>query len=134
MTCLDTTFLIDWLRGRERARKKYEALRSADSTQGKQLSTTIITVYELEKGAKISPNPQKDLLLVHELLRQLVVLEFDANAVDISSGIYSELSKRGQLVGEFDILIAATCIAADQSLVTNDSDFDSITKLTKFRY
>ncbi|MGI0079420.1 MAG: hypothetical protein ACRECH_07330 [Nitrososphaerales archaeon] len=59
MTCLDTTFFIDWLRGSERARKKYEELRGNAVEGQQQLSTSIITTYELEKGAKLSKNLEK---------------------------------------------------------------------------
>ena len=45
-----------------------------------------------------------------------------------------DLSRKGKLIDEFDILIASTCVATGQPLVTNDSDFDQITKLTKLRY
>lgn len=130
MACLDTTFLIDWLRGSERAKKKYEELR-IDALKGEQLSTSIITAYELEKGAKLSDNSAKDLKLVRDLLSELAILEIDLTVVDLSSELYSDLSKKGKLIGEFDILIAATCIAAGQALVTNDGDFDVIAKLRK---
>ncbi len=133
MPCLDTTFLIDWLRGSEQAKKKYEELRD-DLADGQQLSASIITAYELEKGAKLSKNSRKDLRLVRDLLSELLILEFDMRAVDLSSELYSDLSRKGELIGEFDILIAATCITAGQDLVTNDSDFDSITKLAKLHY
>ncbi len=133
MACLDTTFLIDWLRGSERARKKYQELRG-DAEEGQQLSASIITAYELEKGAKLSKNHAKNLELVRDLLSELMILELNLPTVDLSSELYSHLSRKGKLIGEFDILIAATCIAASQTLVTNDGDFDPITKLTKLRY
>ena len=82
----------------------------------------------------MSRNPSRDLKIVRELLSELVILEMDLLAVDISSDIFSELSRKGKLVGEFDILIAATCIATNHSLVTNDSDFNSIAKLSKVHY
>jgi tRNA(fMet)-specific endonuclease VapC len=135
MACFDATFLVDFVRGSERAKKKYEELRNdALLTEDKKLSTSIISVYELEKGAKISDNPAKDLQLVHNLLSELTILEFDLSAVNVSSDLYSELSKKGKLIGEFDILIAATCLAAGQTLVTNDADFDTITRLKKLHY
>jgi predicted nucleic acid-binding protein len=134
LVCLDTTFLIDWLRGSERAGKKYEELRS-DVVEGRQqLSASMITVYELGKGARLSKNPARDLKIVRNLLSELVVLELDASTVDLSSELYSDLSRSGKLIGEFDIMIAATCIATGQALVTNDRDFDQITKLTKIHY
>jgi predicted nucleic acid-binding protein len=133
MACLDTTFLIDWLRGSEGARKKYEQLRS-DADEGRQLSASIITAYELEKGARLSKNPEKDLKVVRDLLSEVMILELDLRAADLSSELYSDLSRRGKLIGEFAILIAASCIATGQTLVTNDGDFDAITRLSKIRY
>jgi tRNA(fMet)-specific endonuclease VapC len=133
MPCLDTTFLVDWLRGNESAKRKYDSLRT-DEMKDQELSASIITAYELEKGAKLSKNPATDLKLVRDFVSELRILDFDQECVDLSSEIYSELSKKGKLVGEFDILIAATCIAADQSLVTNEEDFDQIANLAKIRY
>jgi len=99
-----------------------------------QLSTSIISAYELEKGARLSKSPTKDLRIVRDLLSELVILELDMPSVDLSSELYSDLSTKGKLVGEFDILIAATCIAKGETLATNDRDFDQITKLPKLHY
>jgi len=130
LVCLDTGFLIDWLRGNERAKRKHiEILEGRE-----QLTTSIITAYELEKGASFSNNPAKDLNVVHDLLSELLILELNMPSVDLASKLYSDLSAKGKLVGEFDILIAATCIAAGETLVTNDRDFDQITKLAKLYY
>ena len=134
MVCLDTTFLIDWLRGSERAKRKYTELLEASTDGLRQLSTSIISVYELEKGARLSKNPTKDLKVVRDLLSELVILELDMPSVNLSSELYSELSSKGKLVGEFDIFIAATCIANGETLSTNDRDFDQIAKLTKLHY
>ncbi len=102
--------------------------------EGQQLSTSIITAYELEKGAKLSKNSGKDLSLVRDLLSELLILELDMRTVDLSSELYSDLSRNGKLIGEFDILIAAACIANGQTLLTNDSDFNQIKKLAKLHY
>jgi tRNA(fMet)-specific endonuclease VapC len=131
LACLDTTFLIDWLRGSERARNKYEKLRAEEL---EQLSVSIITAYELEKGARLSKNPARDLKLVRDLLSELITLELNLPAVNLASELYSELSGKGKLIGEIDVLTAATCISSGQTLVTNDAAFDSIAKLTKLRY
>ncbi len=137
MTCLDSTFLIELLRGSEPARIKYGKLRSNSGTEkvrAEPLCTTIVNAYELAKGAMLTKNPEENLKLVHELLSELVILELDLESVDLASKLYSELSARGKLLGEFDILIASICMARSQSLVTNDSDFASFTKLTRLRY
>jgi tRNA(fMet)-specific endonuclease VapC len=134
LVCLDTTFLIDWLRGSDRARKKYEELQSDASEGRQQLSASVITAYELEKGARMSKTPAKDLKVVRDLLSELVILELDMPAVVLSSQLYSDLRGKGKIIGEFDILIAATCIVAGQTLITNDGDFDKIARLVSLRY
>lgn len=97
------------------------------------LATSIVTAYELEKGARLSKSPES-LKLVRDLLSELLILELDNSSVDVASQIYSELSVKGKLVGEFDILIAATCITRNLTLVTNDSDFNQIQALKKLHY
>ena len=137
MTCLDSTFLIDLLRGNEPARIKYGELRSnseLEKDRAEPLCTTIVNAYELAKGAMLTKDPEKNLKLVHELLSELVILELDLESVDVASKLYSELCGKGKLVVEFDTLIASICIANSQKLVTNDKDFASITKLTLLRY
>lgn len=110
----------------------YERLR-AKSEDGR-LTVSVISLYELEKGARLSRNPGKDLALVRALISELEILELDAKAADISSELYSSLGKKGKLIGEFDIMIAASCIAHDEPLLTDDSDFDSLPNLTKLQY
>ncbi|MGI0079419.1 MAG: PIN domain-containing protein [Nitrososphaerales archaeon] len=69
--------------------------------------------------------------LVRDLLSELLILELDMPTLDLSSELYSDLSRNGKLIGEFDILIVVACIANGQTLLTNDSDFNQVTKLTK---
>jgi tRNA(fMet)-specific endonuclease VapC len=126
--------LIDWLRGSERAKRKYDELRENPVDESPQLSISVIGAYELQKGAKLSKNAPRDLKLVHDLISELATLELDSSVVDVASELYSELSGKGKRIGEFDILIAATCIASNQALVTNDSDFDKIANLVKVHY
>ena len=125
---------MDWLRGSERAKRKYRELLDATSEGRGQLSASIISAYELEKGARLSKSPTKDLEIVRDLLSELVILELNMPSVDLSSELYSDLTAKGKLIGEFDILIAATCLATGETLVTNDRDFDQVMKLTKLHY
>ncbi len=137
MTCLDTTFLIELLRGSERARRKYEELLQISSERNEQeaqLCTTIINAYELAKGAMLTKDPARNLQLVHDLLSELLILELDLPSVNLASELYSSLSSKGNLIGEFDILIASICISHGQKLLTNDGDFASVSRLAKLRY
>jgi len=138
MTCFDTTFLVELLRGSQPARIKYNELRQlrekGELGKDDQFCTTIINAYELAKGAMLTRDPARNLKLVHELLSELVILELDLQSVDLSSELYSKLSDTGKLIGEFDVLIAAICISNGQKLLTNDNDFGSITQLARLGY
>src|SRR5271169_146515 len=107
MTCLDTTFLIDWLRGSERAKGKYVELKDHPENGRQQLSICVVGVYELQNGAKMSKNAPRDLKLVNDLISELLILEIDASVAGIASEICLDLSSRGKMIGEFDVLIAA---------------------------
>jgi tRNA(fMet)-specific endonuclease VapC len=134
LTCLDTNFLIDWLRGNKGARRRYDELWTPSEADRERLSVSIVSVYELQKGAKLSENSVQNLQLVRSLLSELSVLELDLPTIDLASEIYSDLSRKGKLIGDFDILIGANCISHGQSLVTDDGDFDLIPRLSKVRY
>jgi predicted nucleic acid-binding protein len=55
----------------------------------------------------------------------------DINTIDVSSKLYYDLGRKGRLIGEFDVLIAAFCLAKGKPLITNDSDFDAIRNLAR---
>ena len=133
MTCLDTSFLIELFHGSDNAKLKYEKLQNHMEQQDR-LCTTIVNYYELTKSAVLTKDPERNLQLVHELLSELTILQLDPVSVDTASELYSSLAKKGRMIGEFDILIAAICISNSEELVTNDAHFASVTNLIKQSY
>ena len=67
-------------------------------------------------------------------LSELLILELNMATINVASVLYLDLVRKGKMVGEFDILIASTCIQTGHALVTNDGDFDIFTKLSKLHY
>jgi len=57
----------------------------------KFLKTTIITAYELLKGAAISSKPQENLKIVKDLLSNIIILTLDYGSCEEASEIYSKL-------------------------------------------
>jgi tRNA(fMet)-specific endonuclease VapC len=125
MTILDTDILIALLKGTQEAKEKIGLLEQ----QGTQISTTIITAYELLKGAQISNKAQYNLVKIRELLSNITILELSYNAIETASEIYGELRKTGSVIGEFDILIAAIARTLNEELLTKDEHFGSIKKI-----
>ena len=130
MTVLDTDILVALLKGAPEALDTIKKLED----QGDQISTTIISAYELLKGAYISSRQQENLGKVRDAISSLKVLDLSVKACEEASKLYSSLKKTGKVIGEFDILIAAIARTHDEAIMTRDEHFKSIrgTKLLKW--
>ncbi len=92
-----------------------------------QLCLSTIILNELYVGAELSARPDHHMLLVTELASRLTVLDFDDNAARHAADIRANLSRKGQLIGSNDMLIAGHARSLGLMLVTNDlSDFKRV--------
>ena len=120
---LDTDILVALLKGEAEANKAMERLEE----DGERAATTMLTAYELLRGAYVSSNPQKNLAEVKELLSNMEIYDLTMQACDEASTIYRDLRKEGRLIGEFDTLIAAIAKTNTQTLLTRDEHFSRVT-------
>jgi len=125
MVCLDTDILVGLLRGDGRAIGVIEELQR----RVEPLKTTIITAYELLKGAASSSKPRENMRLVKEMLSNINILTLSYGACEEASRIYVKLRRRGITIGEFDLLIAAIAIHNDELLISRDKHFKLIEEL-----
>lgn len=123
---LDTDVLIALLNGTLAASKAIERLEE----DGELVQTTILNVYELLRGARISSYPEKNLAQVQDLIANMEVIGLNMQACDEGSKIYRDLRKGGHLIGEFDTLIAAIAKATGTSVLTRDNHFTHIQGIT----
>jgi tRNA(fMet)-specific endonuclease VapC len=113
MVILDTSVVVDV------SRKKQYALDLIASYQEKeQISTTIITQYEMLRGT-----PEPYLSYITNLLNKFVILDFGGDALDETVKIYKKLKEKGTLINELDIIIAGIAATNNQTLITKDQDF-----------
>ena len=96
--------MIPFLNGLPEAVEKVHEL---SNTRNQVVEITIITVYELLKGASLSSKPQENLKHVKKVISNLQVLDLSPEACEEASSIFCELKKSGRMISEFDILIAA---------------------------
>ncbi len=122
MAVLDTDILVSLLKGTSEA---IERIRSLEES-GDRISTTVITAYELLKGAYLSSRAQENLTRVRGSISSLRILDLSFVACEEASKIYEDLSKRGKMIGEFDVLIAAIARTYDEPLVSRDAHFGLI--------
>lgn len=113
MVCLDTSILIDYLKGEA----GIVALVASYAKEGK-LSTTAITEYELLKHQdKIKRE------LSEELLSTMKIYSLDRDAAKEASSLYQNLKGKGKIVNENDILIAGIAFSNNESIITRDQGF-----------
>jgi pyrimidine deaminase RibD-like protein/predicted nucleic acid-binding protein len=92
-------------------------------------SLSIITRFEILRGMMVR-NASAQLQVFNLFCQQNEIFELDDNIIIRASEVYADLHKRGQLVGDADILIAATAIENGLPVVTNnESHFNRISSL-----
>jgi predicted nucleic acid-binding protein len=120
MRCLDTSFLIDLLKGLPAAAEKARAMDAV----GERLSVPAPVLTEVLRGAYFKGG--KELHETLELMASLDVLVVDDEVAAEAGRMGAELLKRGNDVGTIDLLIAATAKLNRRILVTRDSSFYGI--------
>ena len=127
---LDTDILVALLKGKRDANEAMQSLQE----KGDEISTTIISAYELLKGAYLSSKPKDNLAEVQELLSNIHVLDLTLQACEEASKIYQDLKQAGNLIGEFDVLIAAIARTYEGTIISRDEHFKFINgiKVTKW--
>lgn len=120
MRCLDSTFLIDLLKGDSGAADKMGELDS----RGEHLSIAAPCAAELLIGAHFKGG---DLVRdTADLLSRLDILEIDGQVAAQAGRLGAELLRRGKPLPTTDLLIAAAAMQHQQVLVTRDEDFHGI--------
>lgn len=90
-----------------------------------------ITYGELLFGVKKSNQPQKAKTLIHQLCDYIPPLPISLKTSDFYADIRATLEKKGQIIGNNDLWIAAHCLALDTTLVTNnEKEFSRVKNLT----
>ncbi len=116
MTCLDTDFIIDLLRRKPDAETKLESLTSDEN----RLTTTPLNASELYKGAYNSSRPIEEAKRIRHLLETLDILEFSIAASETFGKLSSDLKKKGNDIGDFDLLIASIALTHGEALLTKN--------------
>lgn len=96
MIVLDTSFLIDFFRGKE---ETLEIIKS-------DVATTVVAYHEILSGIKYR-KARKEKKFFRKFFSEIKILDFDLKAAEKSSEIMARLLKVGKSVNALDVLIAA---------------------------
>ena len=126
---LDTDWIIDALNGQDSAIQTLLELVPA------VLTLSIITYGELYEGAYYSRNPEPALAGLHAFLEGKEILPLSQAVIERFAIVRGALPRQiRQQIGDIDILIAATALEHDLTLLTrNLSDFQHIPDLNLYQ-
>lgn len=106
---LDSDICIYAMKGRNRA------LTERFAAHDGRMAISDVTVFELYYGAERYDDPQQRFSVIESLVARLEVLPFDSKAARHAGQIRATLERKGQMIGGYDVMIAA--IARSQGLV-----------------
>lgn len=121
---IDTDWIIDHLSGISATTEKLEELKSEG------LGISIISLAEIYEGVYYSKNPVAAQEGVEYFLKDIAVIEVNQNTCKTFGKERGRLRKQGNLIDDFDLLIAATCLSHNLTLLSNNrKHFERITGL-----
>jgi len=112
---IETSAIINFLKNKENAVSYIESLEG-------ELTSSFVCLAELYEGIYRVQNPkelEKGVLLFFTGLTE--VYELDQEIAKNFGQIRAKLKKRGEVIEDIDIMIAATCLAQNLTLVTYNS-------------
>jgi predicted nucleic acid-binding protein len=119
---LDTSFIVDSvLRTRTPFRRAYPHLSNH------LLALSVVSLAELYEGPFHGSNPAAATKALHAQLTHLAIVPLDEPICMQFGELRAQLRRQGKRVADLDLLIAATALERDLTLITKDmGDFEAI--------
>lgn len=111
---IDSDYVVDWLKGRSDAVQLLTGLRRGG------LAISDITFGEVYEGIYSGRDPVTAERGFRQFLRLATVVPTNRTIMRRFARLRGELRARGLLIGDLDLLIAATALAHDLTLVTRN--------------
>jgi len=122
---LDTNICIHFLND-----KFYNIRDKMENIDASDIKISSVVAAELIYGAYKSAKVDYNLSRFEKFLSLYEIVPFDGNSINIYGEIRAELERKGKIIGWNDMLIAATVLAHDGVLVTNNTnEFSRINNL-----
>ena len=112
-------------------RKDESVLAKFEENKYIPISISMITYAELVFGAKRSQNEQKNMIKVNHIREIYPIEELNEGVMEVFADIKAKLFDKGIRIEDMDLLIAATAIYNELTLVTNNTKhFENIPNLS----
>lgn len=121
---LDADWAIQALAGRANAKATLDRLIAAEG-----VAISWVTVGELYDGAFGSSDPDKELAIHRRFLRSFKILNLNDPIMTRFAEIRALLRRRGELIPDLDLIVGATALQYDLTVLTRDLHFRRIPEL-----
>lgn len=112
---LDTNVCVDYLNGRyPRVVQRIQESDPAD------VGVSSVVAAELRYGAEHSQHRRRNHARLDVLLDEIAVLDFDTEAARVYGRVRQRLESRGEIIGPYDMMIAAHALSLGLTLVTDN--------------
>jgi tRNA(fMet)-specific endonuclease VapC len=121
---LDTSVLV----AAERNRLRVDDIARPDPAA--RLALSVITVAEMLQGlhrARTDQQRSSRQKFISEMLERVELIQVDLPVAREHARIWAELSERGEMIGPYDLIIAATAVVRQAPLATlNEREFRKV--------
>lgn len=124
---IDTDWIIHYLNGQADVVEKLAELKPEG------LAISIISVAELYEGVYTSKRPEATQQAISDFLERIPILNLTEDSCKIFGRERGRLRRQGNIIGDFDLLIAAICLHHNLVLLTNNvNHFERVSGLQIF--
>ena len=111
---IDTDWIIHYLLGAAPIKKRLRELKPEG------LAVSIISLAEVYEGVFYSRDPKASQKGFDEFLENVSIFGVDDEICQVFAKERGKLRKKSALIGDFDLLIASTCLCHEVTLLTNN--------------
>jgi tRNA(fMet)-specific endonuclease VapC len=111
---IDTDWVIDHFNGITHVTRRFKEL------QPQGLGLSVVSAAELWEGVFYSRDPKRSQETLEVFLSGVDLLGLDEEICKRFGQLRGSMRKRGQTIGDFDLLIAATALRHSLTLLTNN--------------
>lgn len=128
---LDTSFVVDLLRGRDAAVSRLQDVRDRRRPQ----KVSAVTVLELYEGVRRAQRSSDEGQVVLDVLASKAIVPADGEIMRRAGEISGDLHVDGSPIDREDCIVGATALSEDEPVVTGDvAHFERIANLDVVGY
>jgi tRNA(fMet)-specific endonuclease VapC len=122
---LDTNHISRAVIPRSPVRQRITDLRQ----RGIKVGTYVPVLCEIEAGIQQVNQPEVYRLNLERLLRQIRVWPMDPSTARIYGAIHHDMKRRGRVLSQVDVMLAALARQTTITLATSDQDFTALSDI-----